>query len=77
MTRTLAGGGAAAACVVALTRGPLVVVALWAEAGEGLGAGDWAAIRFTLWQALLSAVVSVALAMPVTSMTSDDPSPWT
>ncbi|MEL6642782.1 MAG: thiamine/thiamine pyrophosphate ABC transporter permease ThiP [Pseudomonadota bacterium] len=65
MTRALAGGGLAAAFVVALTLGPLVVVALWAEAGSGLGAGDWAAIRFTLWQALLSALFSVALAIPV------------
>ncbi|MEO1154292.1 MAG: thiamine/thiamine pyrophosphate ABC transporter permease ThiP [Pseudomonadota bacterium] len=65
MTKTLVGGGLAAAFVVLLTLGPLAVVALWAEAGAGLGAGDWAAIRFTLWQAVLSAVISVALAIPV------------
>ncbi|MEM9476724.1 MAG: thiamine/thiamine pyrophosphate ABC transporter permease ThiP [Pseudomonadota bacterium] len=65
MTRTLAGGGLAAAFVVLLTLGPLGVVALWAERGAGLGPGDWAAIRFTLWQAVLSALFSVALAIPV------------
>jgi len=65
MTRTLAGGGVAAAFVVLLTLGPLGFVALWAERGAGLGPGDWAAIRFTLWQAVLSALFSVALAIPV------------
>lgn len=36
-----------------------------AEAGAGLGAGDWAAIRFTVAQALWSSVLSVLLAVPV------------
>jgi hypothetical protein len=30
-----------------------------------LGPADWAALRFTLWQALLSALISVGLAVPV------------
>lgn len=39
---------------------------LWqAEPGRGLGAADWAAIRFTIWQAVLSALFSVLLAVPV------------
>ena len=36
-----------------------------AEAPGRLGAADWAAIRFTVWQAFLSAVISCALAVPV------------
>jgi thiamine transport system permease protein len=43
-----------------------VAVVLSAEGGRGLSAADWAAVRFTLWQALLSALISVALAIPVT-----------
>jgi thiamine transport system permease protein len=43
---------------------PLAAVATRAE-GFGLAAGDWAALRFTLLQAALSALVSVALAVPV------------
>ena len=40
-------------------------VALRAEGGGVLGPADWAAVRFTVWQAFLSALISVALAMPV------------
>lgn len=36
-----------------------------AEPGGGLTQADWAAIRFTLWQAFLSAAFSVTLAVPV------------
>jgi len=42
-----------------------LAVVMSAEGGRGLSAADWAAIRFTLWQALLSAFISVALAIPV------------
>ncbi len=41
-----------------------VAVALRAEDGARIGAGDWAAIRFTVLQAGLSALLSVALAIP-------------
>lgn len=58
--------GMAAAFVVAVfILGPLVAVAFAAEAGRGLGPVDWAAIRFTLFQAALSAILSVLLAIPV------------
>lgn len=60
-------GGAALALVAALTLGPIGALAWRAEPGQGtgvLGTADWAALRFTLLQALLSAAVSVALAMP-------------
>ncbi|SHI40720.1 thiamine transport system permease protein [Shimia gijangensis] len=55
----------AAAIVAALILGTLLAVALRAEAGRGLGPSEWAAIRFTFWQAVLSATLSVALAIPV------------
>ena len=55
----------AGAVVVLLTLGTLLAVALRADVGSGLGAADWAAIRFTVSQALVSATVSVLLAVPV------------
>ncbi|UWQ28847.1 thiamine/thiamine pyrophosphate ABC transporter permease ThiP [Leisingera sp. M523] len=58
-------GISAALLVVALILGTLGAVALRAEAGTGFGASDWAALRFTLTQASLSALLSVGLAMPV------------
>lgn len=58
-------GRAAALLVAALILGTLCAVALRAEAGRGLGPSDWAALKFTLTQATLSALLSVALAIPV------------
>ena len=51
--------------MAALILACLVAVFLRAEPGRGLAASDWAAIRFTLWQATLSALFSVGLAIPV------------
>lgn len=67
MTRTTTLGALAlGGVVVCLTLGTLVAVAWRAEGGAGgFGPADWAAIRFTLWQAALSAALSVALAVPV------------
>ncbi|MDF0599390.1 thiamine/thiamine pyrophosphate ABC transporter permease ThiP [Psychromarinibacter sp. C21-152] len=58
-------GGAAAVLVAALTLGTLVAVAMRAEDAPQLGPADFAAIRFTMLQATLSALFSVALAIPV------------
>jgi thiamine transport system permease protein len=58
-------GAAAAALVLVLTIGTLAAVAWRAEWQRGLSVADWAVIRFTLTQALLSALISVALAIPV------------
>ena len=58
------GIGAAGALAV-LILGTLAAVAFRAEAGSGLSGADWAAVRFTLVQATLSALISVALAIPV------------
>jgi len=64
--RPLDWAGAALAALVCLALlGPLLAVTLRAEAPGRLGAADWAAIRFTLIQAVLSAAVSVTLAIPV------------
>ncbi len=60
-----APGKIVAAGVAAIIFGALVAVALRAETGRGLGAPDWAALRFTVLQATLSALFSVALAIPV------------
>ena len=54
-----------AGLVLALTLGPLAAVAWRAEGAARLGPADWAAIRFTVWQALVSAALSCALAVPV------------
>jgi thiamine transport system permease protein len=48
--------------VVALA---LIAVFLRADVGSGLSASDWAAVRFTVLQAALSALFSVGLAIPV------------
>lgn len=61
-----AGAGVAAAALVALAAaGPLAVVFARAEATAPLGPADWAAVRFTVLQAALSAAISVLCAIPV------------
>lgn len=55
----------ATALLLVLVFGTLLAVTTRAEGGRGLGPADWAAIRFTLWQALASAAISVTLAIPV------------
>ena len=57
-------GTIAAVLVLILTFGTLVAVAAQSQ-GATLAPADWAAIRFTLLQASLSAMVSVSLAVPV------------
>jgi thiamine transport system permease protein len=53
-----------ALAVLALILLPLGAVG-WRGAGLAFGPADWAAVRFTLWQAALSAGLSVVLAIPV------------
>lgn len=55
----------AAIFVVAVILGPLFAVFWRAGGGAWLGASDISAIRFTLWQAFLSAVISLTMAIPV------------
>ena len=58
-------GIAASTLVLSLIVATLAAVLMRAEGSSGLGASDWAAIRFTVLQAVLSAVISVLLAIPV------------
>lgn len=58
-------GIVAAICVATTILSAMAAVALWPEPGSGLGKADWSAIRFTVSQALLSAAISVILAIPV------------
>lgn len=55
---------ALAAFLLALVLAPLAAVG-WRGAGMTLGPADWAAVRFSVTQALLSAVFSTLLAIPV------------
>ncbi|MBA3911010.1 MAG: thiamine/thiamine pyrophosphate ABC transporter permease ThiP [Rhodobacter sp.] len=55
---------ALAALLLALVAAPLAAVAL-RGAGLSFGSADWAAVRFTLLQATLSALLSTLLAIPV------------
>lgn len=54
-----------AALLLALNLGALGAVLWRAEGGASWQVADWAALRFTLLQAALSALASVALAVPV------------
>jgi thiamine transport system permease protein len=58
-------GAAVAALLILLTLGTLGAVAWRAEGLSGLRASDWLAVRFTVLQAFLSALISVLLAIPV------------
>ena len=55
---------ALAALLLALVLAPLAAVG-WRGAGVSLGPADWAAIRFSVTQAVLSAAFSTLLAIPV------------
>lgn len=65
LSRAEAGGAAAALGLAVLILGTLGAVAWAAQGLSGLGPWDWRAVRFTLWQAALSATLSAALAVPV------------
>ena len=55
----------AAVSLAALTFGPLLVVLAWAEGIGTLRLAEWQAVRFTLWQAFLSALASCLIAVPI------------
>lgn len=58
-------GWLSVAMVAGLVLLPLGAVLWRAGGGASPGPSDWAALRFTIWQAVLSAIFSVALAIPV------------
>lgn len=62
---TLVAGVGAAGLLLALTLGTLAVVAFAARGPAHMGVADWAAVRFTISQALVSAALSAGLAIPV------------
>lgn len=58
-------GVVVAATVPVLILGTGAAILTAAETGRGLSTADWAAIRFTIVQATLSAVISTTLAIPL------------
>ena len=58
-------GLAALLVVTLLVVGPLIALWIRAEGSAALSSSDWVAVRFTLFQATLSASISVILAIPV------------
>ncbi len=58
-------GVAAVAVILMLSLGTLAAVAMRAEGWGSLGVADWAAVRFTVVQALISAALSCLVAIPV------------
>jgi thiamine transport system permease protein len=60
----MTGARLLALVLLAVILAPLAAVA-WRGAGLALGPADWAAVRFTVTQAVLSAALSTVLAIPV------------
>lgn len=58
-------GIAAAGCVVAVVLAAFVGIGQRIEGTTGLRAAEWQAVRFTLFQAFWSALISIAFAIPV------------
>ena len=58
-------GGAVLAALLIFSIGTAAAVAMRGQGLGVLGVADWSAVRFTLWQAFLSAGLSVGLAIPV------------
>ncbi len=65
MTRTTATGSIALAVVLLFTLGTLAAVFWRAEGLSGFGTADWAALRFSVVQATLSATLSILFAVPL------------
>jgi thiamine transport system permease protein len=59
------GGPVASGAVFVLILAALVAVISRADWPVSFGAADWAVLRFTIWQAILSALFSVIFAIPV------------
>ena len=58
-------GGAVLAALLIFSIGTAAAVAMRGQGLGVLGVADWSAVRFTLWQACLSAGLSVGIAIPV------------
>jgi len=57
-------GGTALALLLVMTLGTVVAVGSATAFEHGITLSDWAAIRFTLFQAFVSAFFSIAIAIP-------------
>lgn len=60
----IVSGGAALMLLLTLTLGTVIAVGTFTTFDRGLSPADWAAIRFTVLQALTSATLSVMIAVP-------------
>ncbi len=65
VTPVIMAGSGATLLLLAMILGPLGALLWRAEGPAALGMADWAAVRFTVLQATLSAILSVTLAVPV------------
>ncbi|MDT2074501.1 MAG: thiamine/thiamine pyrophosphate ABC transporter permease ThiP, partial [Planktomarina sp.] len=58
-------GGAVLAALLVFSIGTALTVAMRGQGLGVLGVAEWSAVRFTLWQACVSATLSVGIAIPV------------
>ena len=58
-------GGVVLIALLIFSLGTALVVGLQGRGLAALSSADWSAVKFTLWQASLSAVLSIAMAIPV------------
>ena len=65
INHTVWGGSLVVFLLLFLTLGTLIAVVCRIESISGLTRSEWLAIRFTLYQSFVSAVISVVLAVPV------------
>ncbi len=65
ITRAGLAGGLALTAILCLIAGTMLAVLARADMLRGLGPSDWSAIRFTLLQSTLSALISVCFAIPL------------
>ncbi len=57
-------GGSAFALLLILTLGTVIVLWLNADIKDALSPSDWSIIRFTISQAIISAIISILIAIP-------------
>ena len=58
-------GGVVLIALLIFSLGTALVVGLQGRGPGALSSADWSAVKFTLWQASLSALLSIAMAIPV------------
>ena len=58
-------GGVVLIALLIFSLGTALVIGLQGRGLAALSSADWSAVKFTLWQASLSAILSIAMAIPV------------